>query len=1027
MPIRRVFLDWSRPPLPVAVQWLVERYASKDVFDLKDVVLALPAKRAGRRLEELLLAQAEGRGWRFRPPQIVTVGTVPELLYEPKRPFASPLAQQFAWAGALKQSPADVLARLVPNPPEDEAPGGWLALAELLGRLHRELAADHHDFQTVVQCGSGLSGFDEVSRWEALADIQRRYLATLDELELWDRQTARRVAINSGECRTERSLVLIGAVDLNLQQRLMLDQVATQTTALVFAPESLAERFDDHGCLKPEAWEHAHIGLADRQIVLADDPGDQAAAVARWMAELGGRFAADEITVGVAPDQQLVPHLQQQLNECGIPSRWGVGRPLVRSSPCRLLAALADYLADGTFRALAALLRHPAMTEWLRGRGVTDDPATLLDSFFMHHLPDRLDLRGRPSDANGGAAVVPPPGASRGGNRSRAGTGTGPFFGELTHLATHTLAENTDLSPSLPARERLPRGGAGDARGASPAAKWSSGLETQTAPINQIFGAVRVLLAPLSGRRPLGEWPEPILELLADVFGQKPLDRDTEPERGIVMACERLRDGLRETAAVPSALIDAVAPTIDAAAAIRLLLGELDGDALPPPSRHEAVELLGWLELPLDDAPALAVTGLHEGAMPQSVNADLFLPNRLRRALGITDNDRRYARDAYALSLMVASRDELIVVIGRRGADRNPLVPSRLLFACPPEELPRRARWLFDKGVGRAPELSSSPHPAPLTPHASCSGTGETPVAPAASRLEIPCPVPLPAPVRSMRVTEFRDYLACPFRYYLRHRLGLAPVDDRADELDAGAFGTLLHRVLKQFADSPSRDSTDAEEIEARLNDLLERATKADYGGNPLPAVRIQIEQLRARLRGFARWQAAWADQGWHIEKSEAQPPEDSAKLIVDGEPMFLRGRIDRIDRHADTGEWIIFDYKSGESVKEPEKTHREAGQWVDLQLPLYRHLIAALGIDASARLGYIALSKSADDVHELLAEWTEDDLAEADEVAAAVVRCVRHERFWPPELIPPSFSEDFAPICQDGQLGARMAEDGEG
>jgi len=43
-------------------------------------------------------------------------------------------------------------------------------------------------------------------------------------------------------------------------------------------------------------------------------------------------------------------------------------------------------------------------------------------------------------------------------NRSRAGTGTGPFFGELTHLTTHTLAENTDLSPSLPVRERLHRG-----------------------------------------------------------------------------------------------------------------------------------------------------------------------------------------------------------------------------------------------------------------------------------------------------------------------------------------------------------------------------------------------------------------------------------------------------------------------------------------------------------------------------------------------------------------------------------------
>ena len=40
------------------------------------------------------------------------------------------------------------------------------------------------------------------------------------------------------------------------------------------------------------------------------------------------------------------------------------------------------------------------------------------------------------------------------GSRSRGGTGTGPFFGELICLATYTLAENTDLSPSLPPRER---------------------------------------------------------------------------------------------------------------------------------------------------------------------------------------------------------------------------------------------------------------------------------------------------------------------------------------------------------------------------------------------------------------------------------------------------------------------------------------------------------------------------------------------------------------------------------------------
>ena len=95
----------------------------------------------------------------------------------------------------------------------------------------------------------------------------------------------------------------------------------------------------------------------------------------------------------------------------------------------------------------------------------------------------------------------------------------------------------------------------------------------------------------------------------------------------------------------------------------------------------EAVELLGWLELPTDTAPAVIVTSLNEGFVPKSLNSDLFLPNSLRRRLQINDNQRRYARDAYALSVLLASRDEVQLIVGRRDADGNPLFPSRLLFA----------------------------------------------------------------------------------------------------------------------------------------------------------------------------------------------------------------------------------------------------------------------------------------------------------------------------------------------------------
>ena len=76
--------------------------------------------------------------------------------------------------------------------------------------------------------------------------------------------------------------------------------------------------------------------------------------------------------------------------------------------------------------------------------------------------------------------------------------------------------------------------------------------------------------------------------------------------------------------------------------------------------------MLGWLELPLDDAPVLVVTSFNERYVPSLVDADLFLPNRLRQQLGIIDNDRRCARDSYALSTILASRRQVKLIAARR-------------------------------------------------------------------------------------------------------------------------------------------------------------------------------------------------------------------------------------------------------------------------------------------------------------------------------------------------------------------------
>jgi hypothetical protein len=94
MPITREFLDVTRPALPEAAEYLRERFATARTFDLSRVIVVVPGGRAGRRLLEILVDLAEASGLMLSPPEIVTIGGLPERLYEPKLPFATTLTQR---------------------------------------------------------------------------------------------------------------------------------------------------------------------------------------------------------------------------------------------------------------------------------------------------------------------------------------------------------------------------------------------------------------------------------------------------------------------------------------------------------------------------------------------------------------------------------------------------------------------------------------------------------------------------------------------------------------------------------------------------------------------------------------------------------------------------------------------------------------------------------------------------------------------------------------------------------------------
>ncbi len=956
MPITRKFLDWTQPALPAAVEYLQQEYRQRQTLDLDQVVLVVPGGRAGRRLLELLAEYAETDSLLFFPPQIRTAGSLPELLYEPKRPFANDLTQQMVWVRALQGADRERCRQFIPTLPAEQDLSAWMELAGVLSRQHRELAADGLNFRDVASHGQQIDGFPETERWQFLSDVQQRYLNTLDGLGLWDLQTARLVAIENNECQTDLNLVMIGTSDMNLATRRMLDQVADRVTAIIHAPASFEERFDQHGCLIPAAWQDATVDLKTEQVQLADGPADQAHSVVRTMAELGDRYRVDQIVIGV-PDDQLVPQLQRTLLQAGVSSRWVVGRSLPETAPYKLLSAISAYLSRGRFADFAALVRHPDVHRWLEAQKLQGDWLTQLDEYYNDHLPVRL------------------------------GNWLGSFNSTEPLRQLHAAVDRA-LEPLTNGMVKTERG-----EGEAPAEPRADKVPTRREP-----------RPPSAKSQPLDAWSESISQVLLVFYGESPLDTLDPQHHYTIKSLNHIRNVLLEHKQVPQQ----VSPLVSATDAISLLLQQLAGTEIPPLPDDQAIELLGWLELPLDEAPALVVTSFNEGFVPKSVNSDLFLPNTLRQKLGLLDNARRYARDAYALSVLVASRNDLTLIAGRHTADNDPLTPSRLAFATDDETIAKRALAFF-----RPTDAAPSP---PLL----LSGEGPTKV----SQLVVPKPRRLEAPITTVSVTAFRSYLACRYRFYLRHVLRLAPLDDEAEELDAPTFGNIIHEVLRQFGEHKLNTSQDPSQIAQLLKRAARKYIDRTYGKHRPPAVDVQTAQLEERLAGFARWQADWASQGWQIRHVEATCDDPPAELNVDEKrKILLRGRIDRIDYHPDSEQWAVFDYKTSDTAKPPDKMHRKNNEWVDLQLPLYRHLIRSLDIKDNVRLGYIVLPKDVSKVGELWAEWDEETLAEADDVALQVAEAILNEEFWPPEEQPPGMMAEFAAICQDDAYRARLEE----
>jgi ATP-dependent helicase/nuclease subunit B len=438
---------------------------------------------------------------------------------------------------------------------------------------------------------------------------------------------------------------------------------------------------------------------------------------------------------------------------------------------------------------------------------------------------------------------------------------------------------------------------------------------------------------------------------------------------------------------------------------------------LYPDNTRDAPELSGWLELAWQEKPHLCVAGLNEGFAPDGVTGDPWLPDSVRGLLDLKTNAARLARDSFLLTALIESRrsgGSVTLIAARESSEGDPLKPSRLLLRCPDDGLAARALQLFPDGDGE------SPRPSPPSWHRAWQLRPPVPEGEDGDRR-----APL---ITKISVTQFSDYLACPFRFYLRHILRMEPFDATRDEMDPRDFGSLIHDTIEALhSDNSLKDSANEPAIAEFFDLKIQELAAKKYGRDVALPLVVQLESARNRLRKLAEIHAVQRAAGWRVEHKEVSFPElpgNDEPVMLEG--VLLSGRIDLIERRAGTAQRRVIDYKTSAKGAKPAEAHLKKisgphdypdwqlcqhegkpHRWINLQLPLYAWIVSRLPGGDGAQAGYLnlppALSETAVNMWDGL---TDELVASAVKCARGVIRSIHAGIFWPPA--PKTDYDDF-------------------
>lgn len=977
----------AAPFIDYLVDYLFNKYRNNDFWDMSNVLLVVPSARVRIETLEQILIRADKETVLWEIPKIVTIGRALEYFYRQTRPLADDVTQYLAWGKAVESSDKNIRSRFFPVIPDKNDLTKRILFGQMLGGVHENLAAESLSFGDVAQKLKDpsfnfgkLNLQNEIDRWNYLSEVEDKYLSILDKLNLWDRQAARRYALNSpldGDFETELDIILAGIVDLNKIQKDVLKRVDDnlqrdnkRVTALIYASKSEAEGFDEFGALNVNYWTRDLLcPLSEDKIVQVDKPEEQVLCAFDFIRQLSEKYSPDDFVIG-APDEKLIPFIESAADKLGLEIDNTIGIPLSSTSPGALLSVIAEFLEMHDFESFANLIRHPEVYDAIYNASDEDGKIIHDKSIEIISILDSYQQNNLPLDISSGFLANP--------------------FNEEQGI------------------------------------------------IKRVLNWINAWLSELNQKE---IDPKKLKQIVTNIFAYLPKDKyvlNRNAQRMLINIAGKLE-------LIPKSLTGKLTPV----SALKLLLLRSKTYTLPNGSEEDNVEdesqesdasaaskpmihLAGWLELVWDRSPILAILSFNEGVVPQSVNAHLFLPNELRKALGIMHNDRRFARDAYALKAMSSSKQEIRAIFVKRDTEGKPALPSRLLFNKGVE------KDKMAKFAAQAFRFFNDKQPLPKffmeEPGFQESASLNDYIVWAKNNLSGGA---LKGVVSEVSATKLRDYIQCPFRFYLKHVLKVQPTDYAVSELTSLSFGTFVHQVLQEWAQKElNKGRTDwqipADELSEVLSDIVDKVFKRFYPGSVLPGIVVQKEIIKQRMKSFADFQSTWDGEIIAVEHSYEQVVKVNKSKK---DTITLKGKIDRIDRKPD-GTIILLDYKTGKAdpyndhIDKDNKQNQDEDsnhiKWINLQLPVYRQIILAnreefdwMTPDTDVQVGYITIPYDEDaslknpceqpGIRSKKVVWNEKVFSDAKRYTTEILTNIYNGVFWPPTPTEDLKYDDYA------------------